>query len=189
MVIPIVDHGLDHMVGVVVGHHLDPVEDIHALVEDDQDHDLKDALDQEKGSEVETDALEIEKGHGPGKSLGLEIENVNHQEIDEDQDLNLNPNPSQSLDVAQDLEVIKKIRNIHLNEKKINQKNEKKRTKKKRITHLLYQKLRKKINLLRLKKRNLDQLHHQEVILGAHDHLVNHQGEVVRLVEERHLNQ
>jgi hypothetical protein len=183
MVIPIVDHGLDHMVGVVEDHHLDHVEDIHVLVEDDQDHVPKDALDLGKDIEVEIDVQEIEKDHGPGKSQGLEIENANHQEIDEDQDLNL------SLDVAQDLEVIKKIRNILLNEKKINQKNEKKKKKRKRIPHLLYQKLRKKINLLRLIKRNLGQQHHPEVILEAQDHQVNHQGEVVRLVEERHLNQ
>jgi len=186
MVIPIVGQDLDHMVGVGVGHHLDHVEDIHALVEDGQDHVLKGALDQGKGTGVLTDVLEIEKGHGPGKSLDLEIENVKHPEIGGDQDLSLSL--SLSLGVAQDLEVIKKIRNILLNEKKINQKNEKKRTKKKITPHLLYQKLRKKINLQRLKKRNLGQLHHQEVILGAPDHLVNHQGEVARLVEERHLN-
>lgn len=183
MAIPIVDHGLDHMVGVGVGLHLDHVEDIHALVEDDLDHVLKGALDQGKGIGVVTDVLEREKGHGLGKSLGLGKENAKHPEIDEDQDLN------PSLDAAQDLEVIKKIKNILLNEKKINQKNERKRTKKKKTPHLLYQKLRKKINLLRLKKRNLGQLHHQEVILGAHDRLVNPQGEVVRLVEERHLSQ
>jgi len=184
MVIPIVGHGLDHMVEVGVGHHLDHVEGIHVLVEDGQDHVLKDALDQGKDIGVLIDALGIEKGHGPGKSLDLGIENVKHQEIDEDQDLN----PSLSLDVAQDLGVIKKIKNILLNEKKINQKNEKKRTKRKKTPHLLYQKLRKKINRQHLKKRNLGQLHHLEVILGAHDHLVNHQGEVVRLVEEKHLN-
>lgn len=182
IVIPIADHGLDHMVEVVVGHHLDHVEDILALVEDDQDHDLKDVLDQGKDTGVETAVLEIEKGHDPGKNQGLEIENANHQEIDEDRDLN------PSLDVAQDLKVIKKIRNILLNEKKINRKNEKRRTRKKRILHLLYQKLRKKINLLHLKK-NLGQQHHQEVVVpGVQDHLVNLQGEVVRLVEEKHQN-
>jgi len=147
MVIPTVGQDLDHMVEVGVGHHLDHVEDIRALVEDGQDHVLRGALDQGKGTGVLTDVLEIEKGHGPGKSLDLGIENVKRPEIGEDQDLNLSLSLSLSLDVAQDLKVIKKIRNILLNEKKINQKNEKKRTKKKKIPHLLYQKLRKKINL------------------------------------------
>lgn len=184
MVIPIVDHGLDLMVGVAVDHHLDHVEDIHVLVEDDQDHVLKGALDQGKDTGVEIDVLrEIEKDHGPGKNQSLEIENANHREIEEDQDLH------PSLDVVRGLEVIKKIRNILLNEKKINQKNEEKKTKRKRILHLLYQKLKRKINLLHLIKKNLDQQHHPEVILGAQDHQVNHQEEVVLLVEERCLNQ
>lgn len=184
MVILIVDHDLDRMVGVVEDHHLDHVEDIHVLVEDDQDHVLKGALDQGKDTGVEIDVQEIEKDHGLGKNQGLEIENANHREIEEDQDLN----PSPSLDVVRGLEVIKKIRNILLNEKKINQKNEKKKTKKKKILHLLYQKLKRKINLPHLIKKNLGQQHHPEVILGAQDHQVNHPGEVVRLVEERHLN-
>lgn len=174
MVIHIAVHDLDHMVGVVVGHHLDHVEDIHVHVEDDLDHDLDADLGPGKDTEVEIDVQEREKGHGPERSLSLEIENANHLEKNEDLDLNL--------DVAQDPEVIRKIKNILQKEKKINQKNVKIKTRKKTILRLLYLKLKKLINQLRLKKKNPGQLRHQEVILEARGLLVNHLEEVVRLV-------
>lgn len=167
------------MVEVVVDHHLDLVEDIHDPVEDGQDRVLGVVLDQEKGTEVVTGVQEIEKGHDRGKNQDLEIENVNHLETDED----LGPN----LNVVQDLEVIKKIKNILPKRKKINLKNGKRKIRKKKVL-LLYLKLRKKINQLLLKKKNLGQLLRQGVTLEVQDLLVNHQGEVVRLVEEKLLN-
>lgn len=179
-VIPIVVRGLDRMVEVVVDHHLDRVEDIHDHEGGGQDRVLDVDPDLGKDTAVVIGVLEKEKGLDPEKSLDLEIENVNHLETDVELDLNLG--------VVQDPEVIKKIKNILLKEKMINQKNEKKKIRKKRIRHLLYLKLRKKKNQTLLRKRNLDQLHHQEVILGVRDLLVNHLEEVVRLVEERLLN-
>lgn len=169
------------MVEVVVDHHLDRAEDIHVHVGDDQGHALDAVPDQGKDTVVEIGVLEKGKGHDLEKSHGLEIENVNHLEKDEEQGPNLG--------VVQDLEAIKRIKNILQKEKTKNQKNGKKKIRKKIIRHLLYLKLRKKISQILLKKKNPDQLHHQEVILGVPDHLVNHLEEVVRLVEERLLNQ
>lgn len=183
MAIHIVVRVPDHMEGVVdVGHHLDLVEVIPVHVEDDQDRVLNAGLDQGKDTEVVIGVLERGGGHGLGKSPDPETENVNCLETDEDHV------PSQ--DVAQDPEAIRKIRNIHPKEKKINPKNEKKRIRKKKLLlHLLHLKLRKKLNRQHLIKKSQDQLRLQEVILGVQDHLVNHLGEVVHLVEVKLLNQ
>lgn len=167
------------MVEVVGDHHLDHI--IHAHTEDDRVHVLDAVPDQGKGTGVKIGVQEIEKGHALGKSQYLGTENAKRLGKDVDQSLNL--------DVVQDPEVIKKIRNILQKKRMINQKNEKKKIRKRTILRLLHLKLKRKINLQHLKKRNPGLLHHREVILGARDHLVNHRGEVVRLVEGKHLNQ
>lgn len=136
---------------VVVGLHPDLVEDIRVRVDGDQDRVPNVVLDREKDTEVVIGVPEREDDRDRGKSLDPETESVNRLETDEGRV------PSQ--DVAQDPRAIRKIKNIHPKEKKINRKNEKIRIRKKIMSlHPLHLKLRKKLNQQHLKKKSLDQL-------------------------------
>lgn len=167
--------------GVDEDHRPDRVEDIRVHVEDGQDRGLDAVPDQGKDIEVEIGVPGRGKGHDLEKSPNPKKENANCLGKDGDHDLNL-------INVARDLEVIKKTKKILPKKKKTNPKNVEIKIRKKKPHHLWYLKLRKKINQLHPKKKYPGQLHHQEVILEVRDLLVNHQEEVVRLVEENHLN-
>lgn len=180
-VILIAVRGPDHMVGVVVDHRLDHVEDIHVHVEGDQGRALDAVPDQGKGIGVVKDVQEIERGRALRKSLDLETENAKRLENDGDRGL--------SLDVVQDPEVTRKIKNILQRKEKTNRKSEKKRTRKKIILRLLHLKSKRKTSLQHPKRRNPGRLHRPEVILEVRDRLVNRREEVVLPAEGKHLNQ
>lgn len=168
--------------GVDEDHRPDCVEAIRVHVEDGRDRGLDAVPDQGKDIGVEIGVQGKGKGRDLEKSLDPKKENANCLGKDEDQDLNL-------INVARDLEVIKRTKNILLKKKKTNPKNVKIKIRKKKPHHLWYLKLRKILNQLHPKKKYLGQLPHQEVILEVRDLPVNHQEEVVHLVEENHLNQ